>query len=614
MTSGGKASVNHWLQQARCAAWLGLAGSLLACSSAPTAGTDGAASAADDVPIFTFSDSTTLDAADAPADAPADVQSGTDAVADSANDAATDAGAGTDAATSDETTAGSDAADATDTTDAGCTPGSCPAADSACAIAICQPDGTCGLTAAADGTSCNDANGCTALDSCQAGSCVGTAINCTDGNDCTIDSCTPANGCVHAFDNSPCEDGDGCTVNDECVSGACTAGAPIVCTASDPCQQVGTCEPATGQCSMGAQPNGTACGTSQVCMVGKCTFADALPAGTLAWFATADCPGGWDAEPLAAGRTLVPGDASTVGQLDGTPLTAGEDRVHSHTVSGSISTSAVSFVGIASCCNAGLCPAGDWAISGSALPASAGIPYVQLRACKKSTAIAYGAAPESLIAFVAGQDCPDSWASAAAGLSRFIVGTPPGGTTGATFGGSWAASHSHSVTADVALSGHGIALASGCCGGGYAAAGTVQFSASSDAGTATFPSMQRVACAASAPAAGVGPIPSGLVGFFNASSCPAGWSVATAAAGRLIVGAVDGNGVGVQVGKPLADQEDRSHSHGVSLSIQPPVKDVAGANGGNTQAADNTASEAIGQSGSAPSGMPFVQWLACQKN
>ncbi len=618
---------------ARRAVWLCVFAAIVACSGPSTASTDAGASAAIDGLVFTFTDASGTDAAATDAavgtDAAADADAGTDAFgpdADAGTDAAADADAGTDVAldaavdaaadTAPDANAAPDVPDAPDVTvppDAGCVPGLCPPADAPCQVAICQPDGTCGFASAADGASCDDANACTGPDNCQAGACIGAATSCDDGNTCTIDSCKAAIGCIHAFDNSPCQDGNGCTVGDECVSGACVPGAPVVCTASDACHAAGTCAPATGSCPSPGLPDGTSCGATQVCMASACVFADALPAGTLAWFTTADCPSGWDVEPLAVGRTVVPSDAAGNGQLDATALSPGENRVHGHSVSGSITTNSVSFVGIGSCCNAGLSPAGTWDVSGSALPASSGIPYVQLRACKKTTAIAFGDAPAGLVAFLDGSGCPDAWTSAAAGLLRFIVGTPAGGTTGATFGGTWAAVHSHSVSANVVLASHGIALASGCCGGGYAAAGTFGFSATSDGGSSGFPSLRRLACTApggSAP----GPVPSGLVASFTASSCPSGWSPATAAAGRLVVGAADGSGVGVQVGIPLGDQEDRSHSHGVSLNLQPPVKSVAGANGGNGQAADNAATEASSQSGAAASGMPFVQWQACQKD
>ncbi len=609
--------MNRLLDKARSVFGMGVAAAMLAtaCSSAPAATADATASAADDTSEWAFSDVAKADAAEA------DTQDATDAAAADAPpaDVAPDAAvadvpvadvAGQDVAADD---AAPDAGD-TAAPDAGCTPGSCPAATSACAVAVCHADGTCGFTAASNGQACNDANACTAQDSCQSGTCVGGAISCDDGNSCTLDSCKPTVGCIHAFDLGPCEDGDGCTLNDQCLSGSCVPGAAVVCTPSDPCQEAGTCEPATGVCPFGAVPNGTACGNGQVCMVGKCSAADALPVGALAWFNTVNCPAGWAAEPTAVGRTIVPSDAADAGQTDGVPLAPGEDRVHSHGITGSATTGSASFAGIVGCCNSGLSAAGTWDVTGTALPSSSGIPYVQLRACKKTTAIAYGSAPDSLIAFIDGVSCPTSWNSIADGLHRFIVGTPVGGSTGASFGGAWGSSHIHAVSADIPLPGHGIGLASGCCGGGFASAGTLGFNGTSDASTSAFPSVQRVACSGSAMGASAGPIPSGMVAFFTSNTCPIGWSVATAVAGRLIVGAADDWSVGTSVGTALADKEDRSHTHGILVSVQPPSKSIAGANGGNGQAAESTKAEGTGSSGASSSGMPFLQWRACQKD
>ncbi len=623
-------SVNRLLDKALGALWTCMAAVLaVACSGAPAADTDAAASAAADSPVFSFADALGTDGQSADADSGVDATDDADAAPDDAltgevdgeadgvstgDAAATDAtvadDGGADAATDAEDTGADDAADMSP--DAGCVPSACPQPDAPCTVAVCLSDGSCGSAIASDGQKCSDGNACTANDSCQTGTCIGAAINCDDANLCTIDSCKATSGCIHQFQIAPCEDGDGCTLKDQCVSGVCTAGAPVVCTTTDPCQQAGSCEPATGACSVGALPNGTSCGANQVCMVGVCSVADALPAGALAWFNTADCPVGWDAESLANGRTIVPADSDGPGE-DGSPLTPGEIRLHSHSIVGTITTGSVSFAGIVSCCNSGLTTAGTWDVTGSADPASSGIPYVQLRGCRKSTAIVYGQAPTGLVAFV-DSTCPNMWSAVLVGIHRYIVGTPNGGTTGATFGGTWGSAHSHAISFDIPLASHGIALASGCCGGGFGASGNVAFSSTSAASVSDFPSMRRTACTPIASSGAAGPIPSGLVAFFTTGTCPTGWSVASSVAGRLVVGTGNGSNVGAQIGQALADQEDRGHSHSVLLSVQPPSKSISGGNGTNGQGADSGKAEATGVSATAKSGMPFVQWLACQKD
>ena len=50
-------------------------------------------------------------------------------------------------------------------------------------------------------------------------------------------------------DGTACNDGNACTQTESCQGGICVGVNPVVCTASDQCHTVGTCDPATGQCS-----------------------------------------------------------------------------------------------------------------------------------------------------------------------------------------------------------------------------------------------------------------------------------------------------------------------------------------------------------------------------
>jgi len=101
---------------------------------------------------------------------------------------------------------------------------------------------------------------CEAFDQCHAGTF--DAVN----NVCT----KPAkpNGVA-------CNDGNACTKTDTCQAGVCQGSNPVVCTASDQCHAVGTCDPAGG-CSNPSVPDGTACNdksgctTSDVCTAGIC--------------------------------------------------------------------------------------------------------------------------------------------------------------------------------------------------------------------------------------------------------------------------------------------------------------------------------------------------------
>jgi hypothetical protein len=72
-------------------------------------------------------------------------------------------------------------------------------------------------------------------------------------------------------------------------------------------------------------------------------------------------------------------------------------------------------------------------------------------------------------------------------------------------------------------------------------------------------------------------IPLGFMTFFDAETCPRGWSLYAAAQGRLIVSVDNPNNAGITVGVPLGDREDRTHSHRTSLTGDLRHQDIAGA-------------------------------------
>lgn len=107
----------------------------------------------------------------------------------------------------------------------------------------------------------------------------------------------------------------------------------------------------------------------------------------------------------------------------------------------------------------------------------------------------------------------------------------------------------------------------------------------------------------------------GTVAFFDSDTgaCPAGWAPSQLVMGRLVVGVVDEASVGHVVGKPLADQEDRAHSHAFTTSVDLPYKSVSAADGPNEQGAAAQTYEVTGSTEPSPSGLPFIQLLACEK-
>jgi len=110
-------------------------------------------------------------------------------------------------------------------------------------------------------------------------------------------------------------------------------------------------------------------------------------------------------------------------------------------------------------------------------------------------------------------------------------------------------------------------------------------------------------------------VPVGTVAFFGGrTACPIGWVPAPETEGRLVVGVTEPGAVGQVVGQALGDREDRTHTHAtLAGTVFLPVRNVAGANGGNTQGARSGMHATTGSAGPAPSGLPFVQVRACAR-
>ena len=144
--------------------------------------------------------------------------------------------------------------------------------------------GSTGTTVTDPGT-CDDGNACTLTDSCVAGSCVGSnPVVCTASDQChQVGTCNPATGvCSNPQkpNGSSCDDSNACTQLDSCQSGTCVGSNPIVCTASDQCHQVGTCNPATGVCSNPQKPNGSSCDDNNACTTGDTCQSGSCASGT----------------------------------------------------------------------------------------------------------------------------------------------------------------------------------------------------------------------------------------------------------------------------------------------------------------------------------------------
>jgi hypothetical protein len=149
----------------------------------------------------------------------------------------------------------------------------CAADTNPCTDDYCNGSGAC-VHPAAVGRACNDNNSCTKDDSCTAqATCVGTAYSCPAPTQCQASvSCDGAGGCTvtNKPNDTNCNaDSTLCTPRDRCVNGTCIPDPnPVTCVQRD-CNSV-QCNPSTGNCDYTALSGG-ACGVTGCFATGTCS-------------------------------------------------------------------------------------------------------------------------------------------------------------------------------------------------------------------------------------------------------------------------------------------------------------------------------------------------------
>lgn len=226
---------------------------------------------------------------------------------------------------------------------------------------------------------------------------------------------------------------------------------------------------------------------------------DPYPSGAISFFRRAACPSGWAPYEPANGRAVVPTIGATApGTTNGEPLKSGEDRTHVHDWSVAFAVSKFDFVGFGGD-NKGVGGGGTLTVSGKTAPASTGVPYVQLLACKKTGPQGAKKLPAGMIVHFESSTCPAGFRQSDETQGRLIVGLPKGGVADSSFGadsmwGSGARLHTHEMTATLQTSSHGIALASGCCADGYARNGTYTMTTSTEPSGGSIPWVELLTC------------------------------------------------------------------------------------------------------------------------
>lgn len=229
---------------------------------------------------------------------------------------------------------------------------------------------------------------------------------------------------------------------------------------------------------------------------------DAIPTESVMFFQGTSCPNGWEAYQDGAGRAIaVAANPALNGYRLGTQLADREERGHTHSFGGAFTLDGVSYVGVVGGGNGGTSAAGEVRYRAQTSMDRAGIPYVQLLVCRKTGPTIQRAQPlpSGMMIFFSGARCPEGYTQPVGTRGRVMVGLPGGGVNGAQFGGAPIgadnpAQHTHPTTTALATEGHGIALASGCCGSGYARNGTYQAMGRTEANEPGMPTIQLLQC------------------------------------------------------------------------------------------------------------------------
>ncbi|GJL68769.1 MAG: hypothetical protein NPIRA06_14040 [Nitrospirales bacterium] len=231
--------------------------------------------------------------------------------------------------------------------------------------------------------------------------------------------------------------------------------------------------------------------------------------------------------------------------------------------------------------------------------------------------------PSQAIAFFNAKECPGGWTPTGNLLDgmtgRFLVPVMPNGTPQQTVETALASgenrTHAHSFSSSITLSSTYIHGVDGCCNNDQTSEGKYTFSGTTAVSTSEVPYVQLLVCMKSDEPPGPGDIPGGVLMFTAGLDCPSGWSQPAATQGRFMVGLPEGgSGLATFGGDSLAPHEDRTHAHSFSDSFTPGSKSLAQAPWWKAWGYGHSgAPKYTGESGTAPTGLPYMQILQCEK-
>lgn len=356
--------------------------------------------------------------------------------------------------------------------------------------------------------------------------------------------------------------------------------------------------------------------------------------GTVSFMSGSVCPPGWQELTDARGRFVVgKTDGTVVGSLVGTALAEGEDRVHSHDYATTVTVPGTGITGVTGCCNSSLGDAGTFDVVGTTDGGDAALPRIQQLVCERKVTtppaeIDDHPYPADTVMYFHRQSCPSGFSLMSGADGRFLVSTPAGGDVGATVGlpldNREDRVHDHGIRTSIQVPESGIAALGGL-NFNHTKKGVYDSSlfGRTEPETSGMPYIQLLVCRAAVrlpPPPGqvvVGDtVPSGTFAYVNALACPSGWTRSGAHEGRFLMGLPE-NGIPYETrgGAPLADREDRVHTHSFHGQVTIPSLDVALVSG--CCYSDTGAHGTFGYTGvtdPAPTGLPYLQLLGCEKD
>ncbi len=227
---------------------------------------------------------------------------------------------------------------------------------------------------------------------------------------------------------------------------------------------------------------------------------DAFPAGAVSFFYRLACPFQWSEYEDAAGRVIVGANQGLPrGTRVGKPLSSGENRMHTHTLSAVVAIDSAQ-ISAPEAGNGVLADPMMCSFAGTTDPAPADVPYRQLLVCKKMVEPKANslALPAKLHMYFDLDACPSGWKPAPSTEGRIVVGLPLQAPADMPMGGDPITSpeprtHTHTFSSTVMVPAHGVSALNGF-GGIFGKTGSYPIDGKSDPAAIDVPMISLLHC------------------------------------------------------------------------------------------------------------------------